>query len=579
MISSLLIRYIIALTNLYGIVHKELICEIFNRQNSQPVSLSQVEAMLKDPPPALDEGFVVSYGDFFVSSSVLEFDDFDELLAQKSDKPYYRPDKSELLKYADNDYIEENESYQTLLNYIKNNFYKGDALKSQMLAKDIQGLCQNDGDIDIFLGEFSRRKLRFKNEQQRQEVVRLIEDLADHTRFWVNNGHTPLEMEEIFDETINGIIFKLNLDHAVLSEPVHDHRSILGFRLVSDLRETAKLLNIKNYSKMKKQALINEIVDSLSHLQVLEFLLNIVNSQIWEFFLTAVKTDVLMEDHPLPDHYMSLQQLGLVQLFYNNDQFSLVVPDIIKKNFTLLEDSGFIQKKHLHDDLTIFSQASVNLYGVIHMTELIRLFNQMFTWQTDVDQARAILDPQASAEVEFFFWEDCLVSSVFSESDISEIAELEIAQQGKLRYVPPYEEFLLYSDSDYYEETPQIKALETYLDHIFDDEDEIMEIVDSIHELCMEEASPQEIFEFLADNDVDFEDMSVVKKLVQLVFDVQNSTRLWANNGFTPNELRDMSRPKVLQFPVGGRAATAKVGRNDPCPCGSGKKYKNCCGK
>jgi len=23
---------------------------------------------------------------------------------------------------------------------------------------------------------------------------------------------------------------------------------------------------------------------------------------------------------------------------------------------------------------------------------------------------------------------------------------------------------------------------------------------------------------------------------------------------------------------------TKKVSRNDPCPCGSGKKYKNCCG-
>jgi preprotein translocase subunit SecA len=22
-----------------------------------------------------------------------------------------------------------------------------------------------------------------------------------------------------------------------------------------------------------------------------------------------------------------------------------------------------------------------------------------------------------------------------------------------------------------------------------------------------------------------------------------------------------------------------KVGRNDPCPCGSGKKFKQCCGK
>ena len=27
------------------------------------------------------------------------------------------------------------------------------------------------------------------------------------------------------------------------------------------------------------------------------------------------------------------------------------------------------------------------------------------------------------------------------------------------------------------------------------------------------------------------------------------------------------------------RRTGKKVGRNDPCPCGSGKKYKNCCGR
>jgi preprotein translocase subunit SecA len=26
-------------------------------------------------------------------------------------------------------------------------------------------------------------------------------------------------------------------------------------------------------------------------------------------------------------------------------------------------------------------------------------------------------------------------------------------------------------------------------------------------------------------------------------------------------------------------AGKKKVGRNDPCPCGSGKKYKHCCGR
>jgi hypothetical protein len=35
-------------------------------------------------------------------------------------------------------------------------------------------------------------------------------------------------------------------------------------------------------------------------------------------------------------------------------------------------------------------------------------------------------------------------------------------------------------------------------------------------------------------------------------------------------------RPESIQ--VGGETLN-KVGRNDPCPCGSGKKYKRCCGK
>lgn len=35
---------------------------------------------------------------------------------------------------------------------------------------------------------------------------------------------------------------------------------------------------------------------------------------------------------------------------------------------------------------------------------------------------------------------------------------------------------------------------------------------------------------------------------------------------------KDFNRSKMV---VAGK----KIGRNDPCPCGSGKKYKKCCGK
>jgi preprotein translocase subunit SecA len=42
-----------------------------------------------------------------------------------------------------------------------------------------------------------------------------------------------------------------------------------------------------------------------------------------------------------------------------------------------------------------------------------------------------------------------------------------------------------------------------------------------------------------------------------------------------PDLLTRSSEPKS-NAPV---RVAKKVGRNDPCPCGSGKKYKNCHGK
>jgi len=35
----------------------------------------------------------------------------------------------------------------------------------------------------------------------------------------------------------------------------------------------------------------------------------------------------------------------------------------------------------------------------------------------------------------------------------------------------------------------------------------------------------------------------------------------------------------IPDAPVEQAHAERTVGRNDPCPCGSGKKYKKCCGK
>jgi hypothetical protein len=46
-------------------------------------------------------------------------------------------------------------------------------------------------------------------------------------------------------------------------------------------------------------------------------------------------------------------------------------------------------------------------------------------------------------------------------------------------------------------------------------------------------------------------------------------------DGKTPSDMLAQAQGKVETF----RRQDARVGRNDPCPCGSGKKFKKCCGR
>ncbi|MFH0941815.1 MAG: preprotein translocase subunit SecA [Chloroflexota bacterium] len=47
----------------------------------------------------------------------------------------------------------------------------------------------------------------------------------------------------------------------------------------------------------------------------------------------------------------------------------------------------------------------------------------------------------------------------------------------------------------------------------------------------------------------------------------------------TASPMAQMARASPVRPSPRDKASGQKVGRNDPCPCGSGKKYKHCCGK
>ena len=52
---------------------------------------------------------------------------------------------------------------------------------------------------------------------------------------------------------------------------------------------------------------------------------------------------------------------------------------------------------------------------------------------------------------------------------------------------------------------------------------------------------------------------------------------LFTGKELTPEEREAQKNKHTLRIQKTIVNESPKVGRNDPCPCGSGKKYKNCC--
>ena len=76
-----------------------------------------------------------------------------------------------------------------------------------------------------------------------------------------------------------------------------------------------------------------------------------------------------------------------------------------------------------------------------------------------------------------------------------------------------------------------------------------------------------------------------VQEMMGIVQEYMNNVPKWIFKGYSSHEVFEKYEKSSLQPlpdkmpPLGFGMGVPRVGRNDPCPCGSGLKYKNCHGK
>lgn len=218
-----------------------------------------------------------------------------------------------------------------------------------------------------------------------------------------------------------------------------------------------------------------------------------------------------------------------------------------------------------------------------------------------------------------------IVNESLVDIDYEHFYKLDDAQHGKPLCILSKEETLKYSDQFYIPQTPQLKALKKFLrEKLKIGEKQANGFVTDCHMIitCAEPTDMlNDIFKMAERINVPMTEKQA-EEFVGLVYDINNNTRLPSNRGYTPNELAKQCKrsavPEVLLGPnitaalqngeidaedmakqiakanvpdemkvqmigelmMSSRpTAHVKVGRNDLCPCGSGKKYKKCCGR
>ncbi|PWM02817.1 MAG: hypothetical protein DBY01_05260 [Eubacterium ventriosum] len=355
---------------------------------------------------------------------------------------------------------------------------------------------------------------------------------------------------------------------------------ILSKKSVIELRELARSFYVKGSSKMRKVELISEVKAALMIPERLEELLYVLDSAAWQTFRKAAESSEPVKLNLTESRwYQILHGLCYLHFITGNRSLSCSVPPEIRTVYDSLVTDGLIQRKKHYDQLHLYALAAANLYGVISQDDFVALFNSQNEDNTSKEELFDALIRHIVVDAGYCFWDKYIVDIGFEDNGFADVSDL-LAQIGdKPRYIPEKEEFLKYADWRYFEHNEHSRNLGDYLIHACGVAPLLVpKIVTELHESCMLSESFQNRFDLLAEHGIEF-DGDQLNEFIRLLSAFDNSTRLWSNNGHSPNEIFSLYEQKNLSPRPNQSTKKAKIGRNDPCPCGSGLKYKKCCGR
>lgn len=375
-------------------------------------------------------------------------------------------------------------------------------------------------------------------------------------------------------------------------KPYYTLKEILNNHLVADLKEIGKSISIKGYYSMKKDDLIAAISDHILDENNLQMSFLVANDKDIENFELALKGREHVEN-PLLYRYWEDLSLAFITI-----EDEVHIPLEVKKQYLRIKKLKKYQKARERTRIIdSYALACTNLYSVIDVKKLVEIINSQTSIAVEVDEViNWCITREHYGNYNMYFYENGYImndaygySSSMDDMDYEKMLKM---QEGKPYYIPDREELLRYKDDLYIEENESFKNMLNYMRTklkigAIEAYDYCADIQLGIRSGYM----PSDILNDCERTGLSFNNKKQAEVFIKYLMDMFNNTRIRENRGYTPNEIYSIistkdiaatesneSNSNVIPFPQEKNYDT-KIPRNAPCPCGSGKKYKKCCGK
>lgn len=338
-------------------------------------------------------------------------------------------------------------------------------------------------------------------------------------------------------------------------------------------------MGLAGVSSLKKQELVPVLAEALLlRAPALFQLLDLVQYQ-WLKKTIAADGRHLVGDED--DHlWREMETVGWVFRGTFPEGKTVFLPPEFAELFERLDKDGLGQVAARNEQWTRLTTGLLHYYGVLS-TEEVKTFLAALT-------GKEVLEEEVLGVLSWY--------RLYSDGDIAcgeglwwdwRVDDVEaVRQEQELRSSLPfaaftYEQLYAAGQADFVEEYPAFQELlEVFQTNWELDRQVARELAAYSVEMIRNDKDVSLLLQELGEA-LEFPNMEVVQGLTKALISLHNETPLWVLKGHAPQELRlqgvedrhlDLVKKKE---PV---VNTNKIGRNELCPCGSGKKYKKCCG-